>query len=254
MYPYIDLFGKKIGTYGLCMVVGIFLAGWLSLRRGKERGLKTEDLLIVAAFALLFALPCGGILYAFVTYSPSQVWHSVISGDFTVFGGLVFYGGLIGGIIGAMIGIIVAKTKFTVVESSVVPYIPVGHAIGRIGCLLAGCCRGIAYDGPLAIYYQSAVTGVPIDQGYFPVQLLEALINIEICLTLIWIDRKERKPGAVLSSYIGLYAVARFILEYFRGDSIRGIYDGLSTSQWIAIATVVCSLTYFLITPKSYKQ
>ena len=254
MYPYIDLSGRKIGTYGLCMVVGIFLAGWLSLCRGKKRGLKLEDLLIIAAFALLFALPCGGVLYAFVTYSPAQVWQSVISGDFTVFGGLVFYGGLIGGIIGAMIGIIVAKSKFAVIESSVVPYIPVGHAVGRIGCLLAGCCRGMAYDGPLAIYYQSAVTGMPNDQGYFPVQFLEAVINIGICVILICIDKKERKPGVVLSSYIGLYAAARFLLEYFRGDSIRGIYEGLSTSQWIAIATSICSLTYLLITPKSHKQ
>lgn len=246
MYPYIDLFGRKIGTYGLCLVIGIFLAGWLSLRRGRKCGLRLDDLLIIAAFALLFALPCGGILYAFVTYTPIEIWRSVLSGDFSVFGGLVYYGGLTGGIIGANVGIRVAKVRFSVAERSVVPYIPLGHAIGRIGCLLAGCCNGMPYDGPFAVYYPNGLPGSAPGQGYFPVQPLEAIVNLCICAALTAISRKERRSGVILSSYLGFYAVLRFSLEFLRGDSIRGMYGLFSTSQWIAVGMLVCSLVYLL--------
>ena len=246
MYPYIRVFGRVIGTYGLCMTIGIALACILAFQKGRKQGTKLEDILIIGAFALLGGLPSGAILYAFVTFSPAQIWNSVLTGDFSVFGGLVFYGALIGGILGGLIGMSVVKCSFDLVEDSIVPFIPLGHGIGRIGCVMAGCCNGMPYDGPFAIYYPNSVAGLPSDQGYFPVQLVEAVANLCICGVLLWITRKGRKPGVLLSIYLCLYALTRFLLEFLRGDSIRGKYGLFSTSQWIAVLMVVCSITYIL--------
>lgn len=245
MFPYIAVLGRKIGTYGLCMAIGILLAGLLSAHRGRRQGLAVDDLLVIAAFALMFALPCGAILYAFVTFSPEQILHSVLSGDFSVFGGLVFYGGLVGGIFGALIGLRIVGVQFRVVENAVVPYIPVGHAVGRVGCVMAGCCNGMPYDGPFAIYYPRSAAGLSTGQGYFPVQLVEAISNVIICIALLIFARKQRKSCSVLFAYLGLYAVSRFFLEFFRGDSIRGIYYGLSVSQWIALGMLLMCIVFF---------
>ena len=158
----------------------------------------------------------------------------------------MFYGGLAGGFLFALLGIRVAKTEFSLVERSVVPFIPVGHAIGRVGCVMAGCCHGFEYDGFGAIYYPHSITGLSPDQGYFPVQLLEALINVGICLLLLWLDKRLKRKGDLLLSYLGLYAISRFLLEMLRGDSIRGVWNGLSTSQYISIALLAVSVIALL--------
>ena len=246
MHPYINLFGRNIGTYGLCMVAGFSLAVLLSLQKGKPKGLTMEDLLIVGAFALGFALLGGSLLYVFVTYSLVQIWEFVQQGNFDFLsGGIVFYGGLIGGAAGALVGIRVAGCKFELIERSVVPFIPLGHAVGRIGCVMAGCCYGFAYDGPFALHYPNAASGLSPDQGYFPVQPLEALINVGICLFLLRYEKKMKRATNLLFAYLGLYAVSRFFLEMLRGDEIRGAWHTVSTSQIISILLLIVSIVGF---------
>lgn len=237
MYPYITIFGRTFGTYGLCMVLGFFLAGFLAWRKGKTLGIQIEDILLTAAFALLGALVCGGLLYIFVTYSIDQIVEFIRRGEFSFLAsGIVFYGGLIGGVLGALLGIRVAGCSYAGVERAVVPFVPLGHAVGRIGCVMAGCCHGFEYEGLFALYYPNSVSGLDPTQGYFPIQLLEALLNVVVCVVLVILSKKQRKLFSLLFSYFALYAVERFILEFFRGDSIRGIYFSLSSSQWISIA------------------
>ena len=158
---------------------------------------------------------------------------SIIKGDFSLLknGGLVFYGGLIGGIIGAILSSRWQRIDIGKVEWCVVPVLPLGHAIGRIGCLLAGCCHGLEYAGPLA------VNNLLIDTGktYFPIQIVEAVLNLGIFMFLLWYKRRMRPTYYILCVYLFLYSILRFILEFFRGDLIRGSFLMLSTSQWISV-------------------
>ena len=221
----------------------------LAIRHGKRVGLAFEDVIIVAAFAIGFALLGGWLMFIFVTFSISDIIAFIKAGDFSFLqGGIVFYGGLIGGMLSVFFSLKVIKRPFAVVEQCIVPYIPLGHAIGRVGCVMAGCCHGAPYDGPLALYYPNSVLGVDPHQGYFPTQLLEALLNVGICFCLIAYRKKARRSGDILFGYLALYSVVRFILEFFRGDAIRGIAGGLSTSQWISVglfALVVARLLFF---------
>ena len=247
MYPYIDLFGRQIGTYGLFLTGGFISAAILAMYKGKGRGLCMEDLLIVASFSLAGALLCGSLLYVFVTYTPAEIWAFVMAGKFDFLAsGIVFYGGLIGGVIGALLGIRVAGCGFQIIERSVVPFIPLGHAIGRIGCVMAGCCYGCAYNGPFALYYPYAITGISPEQGCFPVQPVESLLNIGICLFLLWYERKMKQVSDLLFMYLGMYAVTRFFLEKLRGDGIRGIWNHISTSQIISIVLLGVSVVGFV--------
>ena len=243
MYPFIYFCDRPIGTYGICMLLGVFLAGFFALRKGKKHGLIIEDVLIIGAFALGIGLFCGGLMYVFVTYSISQILSFIRQGDFRFLtSGIVFYGGLIGGLIGGILGIRVAKCKFSVIERTVVPFIPFGHAIGRVGCVMSGCCHGFEYEGPFALYYPNSVSGLSPHQGYFPVQPLESLINVGICIMLLLYEKRMKRKGQLLFLYLGLYSIARFFLEMLRGDAIRGVWNGLSTSQYISIVLLCGSI------------
>ena len=249
MYPFISILGRKIGLYGLCMALSFCLAGFCAYRKGRHRGLCWEDLMLTAALALGGALICGGALYICVTYSWAQVVDFIRQGDFRFLGsGIVFYGGLTGGILGALLGIHIAGCGMETVERSVVPFVPLGHAIGRLGCVLAGCCHGFPYNGPLALHYPNSVLGLSVEQGYFPVQPLESLVNLCICAFLNWYEKRVSRAADVLFAYLGLYSFARFFLEMLRGDSLRGLWAGLSTSQWISVGLLlICILRLFIV-------
>jgi len=248
MYPFIYVFGKTIGTYGICMAVALLLAFFLAYRDGKKWGFRFEDLLIVGAMTFGFILIGANLLYIIVTYSWDQIVAMVKAGDFSFIGnGLVFYGGLIGGFFGCLLGIRLAGCRFETVETCVVPYLPLAHAIGRIGCLLGGCCYGFEYDGCLAVHYHQSIPGINPEQGYFPTQLLEAVLNVGVFLTLLAIRSRKRKTGQLLAAYAGIYGVVRFIVEFFRGDAIRGHLLVFSTSQWISLGLMAASILFFVI-------
>lgn len=248
MFPYLNLLGRTAGTYGICMALGFLLAGALSVKSYKKQGHPPEDVYIVAAVAVAVALLFGNGLYIIVTYPAEYILTCIQKWDFSfIGGGIVFYGGLIGGIAGGFLGARIARAKAGHLLCAIVPYIPLGHAVGRIGCLLAGCCYGMEYTGPLAVYYPNSILNVSPDQGYFPVQPLEAGVNVLICLLLLQIRKHIRDKGLLLPIYLMLYSVCRFSLEFLRGDRHRGIYFGLSLSQWISVGILLVSGAVILV-------
>lgn len=247
MRPYLYIFGLPIASYGLCMTLGIFLAAVLSFLKGRREGLVIEDIIITAALAMGCGILGGGGLYVFVTYSMEEIINFLRQGDFSFIGGIVFYGGLIGGIGGGLLGIWLARCPFDLAARSIVPFIPLGHAVGRIGCVMGGCCYGFDYDGPFALYYPNSLTGLDPLQGHFPVQPLEALLNVGICIFLLYLDKKLKNGFHLLFSYLGLYAITRFCLEFLRGDSIRGVWAVFSTSQWVSLGLLIGCISYFAV-------
>ena len=120
--------------------------------------------------------------------------------------------------------------------------IPLFHVFGRIGCALGGCCYGIESEFGYTIYNNyllPEVNGV----NRFPVQLTEAAINLIIFLILLFMYKRNRMQEKLIYCYMIMYPIARFILEFLRGDIIRGIWFGLSTSQWISIILFVFAIS-----------
>lgn len=147
---------------------------------------------------------------------------------------------------GALLGIRIAGCSLQLIEHSVIPFVPLGHAVGRIGCVMAGCCHGFEYDGLFALYYPNSVSGLSPDQGYFPVQPLESLINVGICLILLWFEKRMKRATGLLFVYLGLYSISRFFLEMLRGDAVRGVWNGFSTSQIISMVLLCVSIVGLL--------
>ncbi|MGI6695804.1 MAG: prolipoprotein diacylglyceryl transferase [Christensenellales bacterium] len=244
MYPILSVFGLHIPVYGLCLALGILLSAVIGYSRAKRVGIGIYDLLIVLASSALPAVIGSRTFYTFITYSTSQI--SVIIRDgkwlYLFSAGQIFYGGLIGGIFGGILAIRLLKEDPAPFIYALVPCIPLAHAVGRIGCFFAGCCHGLPYQGFLAI----PITLGGLTQSYFPLQLVEAVFLLSLSVILFRLSEGLNSSTTLLRVYLMSYALIRFVLEFYRGDSSRGIWLGFSTSQWISMLLLLLTLARWM--------
>lgn len=234
MNRFFHIFTINIPAYGFFMALALIIGGVLAIQRGKRVGIDPNDTQIIVATCFCGALLGGGGLYLFTMYGWKQLWIWIRNGNFSFFRncGLVFYGGLIGGFLFLPLGMKISGEKRLVnMTNAYVPIIPLGHGIGRIGCLFAGCCYGLRYNGVGAVHLAEAGIHYPV----FPIQLLEAGLIFSLSFSLVRLARHNPRGLCLLCVYLLCYGVERFVLEFFRGDLIRGSVAGLSTSQWISL-------------------
>jgi phosphatidylglycerol:prolipoprotein diacylglycerol transferase len=131
------------------------------------------------------------------------------------------------------------------------PGIALGQAIGRLGCLSAGCCYGKPTQLPWGITftepYSAENVGVPLNVPLHPTQIYESIGAFLLFLYLMWRLKQKHFTGQIILEYLGLYAIFRFVIEFYRGDEDRGfmLHGLLSTSQFIGILTVVAAAIAF---------
>lgn len=256
MYPFIDVFGLfKLPTYGLLGAVGAIAGVCLLLFRKNHYNIKREDLLFTACFAAAGVIVGAKLLYAITVISPylkSSRDFSFIETIQIFFGGYVFYGGLIGGILAGMLYGKIYKIPPLALADIFAPSIPLIHAFGRVGCFMAGCCFGMPSERFGVLF--SAVGGAPQGIRLFPIQLVESGINFLVFALLLIYSIKKRPMGSVCGLYISIYAIERFILEYFRYDTARGSALGISTSQWISLALLPIGIALIVTSFKKEKK
>lgn len=240
MLPQIHIFGKEIGTYALCGVIGILLAGGLFCYLLKKRGQCSDEGVLLLIAAAVGCVLGSHLLYGLTNLRLFQAFTAVTSfkeGLYVlgkIFGGGVFYGGLIGGLIAAFLYL--KKRRLDVAEFSDCGAIciPLFHSFARGGCFLAGCCYGIECEWGFSSEFNPFIPEV-VGIRRFPTPLLEASLNLVLFVFLLLIRGRKKLHGALIYVYLLLYAVIRFLVEFLRGDDIRGIWLGVSTSQWISI-------------------
>lgn len=256
MFPGFTLFGKFISSYVLCTLAGIFTACPLAIARYKKRGGNDISMIFVFLFGGLGCVIGMHLLYGITNI---QHWHILLKaadfGDFftrvqVIFGGSVFYGGLIGGLIAGGISMKVQKLPFDITTDCAAPSIALFHGFGRIGCFLGGCCYGIEWEH--GITYTNSLIESANGVARFPVQLCEAGFEFALFAVLSALLYKDKFKGKLLALYLLIYPVGRFLLEFLRGDEYRGSLFGLSTSQLISIAFFVGSSVFLII--KSLKK
>ena len=260
MFPSVHIGDLEIPLYGIIFLAGMALAILIARKFCMRVSLPKPDLLYGALYSFIGILIGSKIVYC-ITMFPKliKIWDLVDKAypnffSKTVyiltflFGGYVYYGGLIGAVVFVYIYCRQYKVDFVAFVDVFAVMIPFVHGIGRIGCFLAGCCYGIEYHGIFAVQfpYQEGVpelSKVP----RFPVQLFEAGLNFIFFGVLLFLFLKVGlRGGRVLGAYLVYYSIVRFILEYLRGDKIRGSVGVLSTSQIISIVLLPIGI-YLLI-------
>lgn len=252
MLPYIQVFGKVLPTYGVLGILGVLLGLALALVRCKRFGLSRDDCMYLYVFSALGAMVGAKLLYLLtvlpqliadlplLTRAPELFWERYVSG------GMVFYGGLAGAIVGAVIMARIFRWRLTSFFPVLVPAFPLIHGIGRIGCFCAGCCYGIQVPVGWGVSFTQALAA-PNHVPLLPIQLIEAGVEFLLCIVLLVCAERNVRPLRLLAIYFLSYAPARFVLEYFRGDAIRGSFWVLSTSQWLSIVTLAAGVLLMVL-------
>lgn len=248
MYPLIEIFGRTVGTYAIMGAIGLFAAVFAAIRLAKRFGIGFEDIVLLTVSVGVGLFIGAHLLFGVTNYRyVFEAFRTLGDVDFSVtldilrfaFGGMVYYGGLLGALIAAAIHVKVSKTlKKGEVFDILAVVIPLFHTFGRIGCFLGGCCYG-AESSFGFIVHQNIVNPAIVGVRRLPIQLIESGCNFLLFLVLLFLFRKKRLPGRLIYVYLAVYSVVRFILEFFRGDSIRGLWFGLSTSQWVSIGIFI---------------
>lgn len=246
MYPYIYLGSFELPVYGMIIIIS-FIAGLVICSTlGKVYGIHSRYIVCSGSFAAAGLLLGAKILYA-LTKLPAYIsgydLYSKLSfyekADF-LFGGYVFYGGLIGAAFGVLMFCHVFHFDKGTFLNILTPLIPFAQSFGRVGCFFGGCCYGMEYHGFFAVQFPYNELSPDLNlYPRFPVQLVEAVLCFILFIILFLYTRKKAPlKGASFGIYLISYGAIRFILEFFRGDAIRGIWFKLSTSQWISLVLI----------------
>jgi len=220
----IDLFGHHmaVSTYGLLVAIGVMGGIYLGYRNAKRVGLRTDDFLDLSFWGLVVALASSRLMFVLTNLDRfrNDYWKVFAIWE----GGLVFYGGVIGGCGLGLYLMWRRKLPFLRSADVLAPMLSLGHAFGRLGCYMAGCCWGKTCPKPVgvefgqqSVVYENLVARRQIDPAVssttaplHPVQLYESLGEIVM-----------RTDGTIFFSYLALYAVLRSVTELFRGDAAR---------------------------------
>ncbi len=228
---------RAVYWYGIMAALGflVSLLYWnaTSRRVGLPHGIGSD---------LSFAAIVGGILGARAMYvAANWGYFSENPGEIIRIdqGGLVFYGGFIAASL-AIIGMArVRKIPVLKLGDFAISALPLGHAFGRIGCLLNGCCYGSACDLPWALF--------TADRWRHPVQGYEALFNLALFFFLRHRLLKEKSYGWLIATYLIAYGAWRFFIEFWRGDARMPGFLGLDAAQTLSLALVLTGAILALI-------
>jgi phosphatidylglycerol:prolipoprotein diacylglycerol transferase len=245
MHPILFRIGDwPVYSYGVLLALAYLAGLQLAVVRARRWGLNAARVMDLGIYLIIAALVGAKLMlvatdFDYFRSQPRELLSLVRAGG-------VFYGGLIGAF---FVGVwLVRRYQLQVWTTAdlMAPGIALGHVVGRLGCLLAGCCYGRPTDVPWGITFtdpSAAVNvGTPLHVELHPTQLYDAGAELVILGFLLATERRGRTfAGRTFWLYILLYAISRFVIEFYRGDP-RGIVMGYSTSQFVSIVLVPVSL------------
>ena len=229
--------------YGLMIAIGILVAYVTAEYRAKKHGLDPDKIFYLVIWAVVGGFAGAKVLYFLTRLKDIMENPRVL---FDLADGFVVYGGIIGGIFSAMAYCKIKKMPFLKYFDLVMPSVALAQGFGRIGCFLAGCCYGRETDSALGIVFHNS-SYAPNDVKLLPTQLISSGLDFLLCAVLILLDRKKKGDGQIAGAYLVLYSIGRFILEFYRGDLIRGNVGALTTSQFIAIFVAMAGVVMIAV-------
>ncbi len=250
MHPILfEIGGFPVYTYGLLLAAAYLLGLQFALRRARSAGLDPNRVMDLGIWIIVSALVGAKLLLLIVefdqfTRDPAELLNLARSGG-------VFYGGLIAAVAVALWYLRRHRMPMWTVTDVFAPGIALGHVIGRLGCLFAGCCFGRPTNVPWAITFTNEFAarnvGTPLGIPLHPTQLYEAGAELLILILLLVTERRGRVfPGRTFWLYMLLYAISRFVIEIYRGDP-RGMVGDFSTSQFVSLILAPLSIIMLVV-------
>jgi len=241
-------------SYGVLLAAAYLLGLQFAIVRARTRGLDARRVMDLGIWIIVSALLGAKLMLLVVdfrrfTQSPRDLLELARSAG-------VFYGGLIAAVVVAVYYLRRHGLPLWTTTDVFAPGIALGPIVGRLGCLMAGCCFGRPTSVPWAITFHNPVAaanvGTPLGEPLHPTQLYEAGAELLILAFLLRLEKLGRPfPGRTFWSYILVYAISRFIIEFYRGDS-RGMIGPLSTSQFVSAILVPVAIVMLVVLGRRY--
>ncbi len=246
MYPrLLELGPITLYSYGVLLAAAYLLGLKLAMVRARRAGLDPARVMDLGIYIIISALVGAKLMLLVVDFryfasNPRELLDLLRSGG-------VFYGGLILAVVVAFWYMARHRLPLWRTSDMFAPGIALGHVVGRLGCLLAGCCFGRPTELPWAITFTdpfaASNVGTPLNVPLHPTQLYEAGAELAILLFLLATETRGKTfPGRTFWGYLLLYGVSRFVIEFFRGDDRGMVFDTLSTSQFVSVLLVPLSV------------
>jgi phosphatidylglycerol:prolipoprotein diacylglycerol transferase len=232
----------KIHSFGLMMALSFLVSTILGGREFKRRGLDPDHANEAGLGAMI-----GGVLGAKIYYLVDHFSELLADpkGMLTAFGsGLTWYGGLIGGALGAILVARMRGIPLALFCDIAAPILPLGYAIGRMGCFLNGDDYGRVSEVPWAMAFPRGTPETPPGVRVHPTQLYEVVAGIGMFLLLSRLKDRIPRPGALFGLYLLLAGLERFLVEFVRTNE-PGLL-GLTTAQWISVGLMLLGVILYM--------
>ena len=249
MYPkLLELGPFTLHTYGLFLAIAFIVGIWITGRNARKEGIDGDSVWNLGLVVLCATLVGSKLLLLITDFSYYATNPREIFSISTLRSMGVFYGGFLLSLGAAVWYARKRRLPAWRLSDCIAPGIALGQALGRLGCLAAGCCYGAPTDVPWAIrftdHYAAENMGTPLDIHLHPTQIYESAGTLIIFGFLMWRLSRRHTAGHIFLEYLGLYAVLRFVIEFFRADERGDVFNGLlSTSQFIAVLIFAAAIS-----------
>ncbi len=243
MHPILIEIGSiTIYSYGFFVAAAFLLGLGVATWQAKIKGLDYSMVPDLGFYLIIGAIVGSRLLYILI--HPLYFWeHPLYIIQFWK-GGLVFLGGAILATIAAVVYLRYKKQSFWDWADAFSPGIAAGQALGRIGCLMAGCCYGKTCSLPWSIKFTNPNTLAPAGMPLHPTQIYHSLAGIITFSLLLFFRKRLRNSGQLFALLMIFYGIFRVFIEFFRGD-YRGIVWIMSTTQLLAMGLIILGIAIF---------
>lgn len=241
-----------LASYGLCLFLAIVVGAVASARLGRLLAPARwwwRQCFLLALIGLLGAKLLHGLVLVLGGLPPAGAARSALGA------GGVWLGGPVLALCVFVPLVRSAGLEWRSVARPLLVALPLAHAVGRVGCLLAGCCFGTHSSLPFAVIYShpaALAMGAPPGVALHPVPLYEAMLELGNAALLLWAFRRQCCARTMLAAWLALYGCQRFALEFLRGDE-RGLWWGISTSQWLCMLMLLAAIALIARVPRQMR-
>ncbi|MHB8527468.1 MAG: prolipoprotein diacylglyceryl transferase [Candidatus Acidiferrales bacterium] len=237
--------GIPVYTYGVLVATGVLLGLWYARHYAPQAGIDPERVWNLGIYMVLIGLVTAKVWLLIVeggyySHHPSEIFTLA-----TLQSGGTFYGGLIGAFVVAALYTHFQRIPFLPLADCYSAGLPLGHAIGRLGCFAAGCCYGKPTWLPWGVVFTNPraaeLVGTPLNIPLHPTQLYESAAEFMNFLILVFLAKKQRFAGELLATYMVLYGIERGLIEFVRGDPDRTLFlrGRFSLMQVVSLALIL---------------
>ncbi len=236
MYPILFEIGNiTIYTYGTILYINLIISIFLATKFATKFEVDKDKVFVAIFIVVLFLYLGGKISYTLFNQNNKDFMDFLVKVIIPTQSGLTILGAIAFSIIGIYLSSVILKLNFLRLADLLGFISPLSLSIGRIGCLMAGCCYG--KESSWGIFLHGAVR--------YPTQAMESFLSLILFVYFLFISKKQKYfEGKYFFGFIMGYSVIRFIVEFYRESKV--VFLGLSWAQIFSIIFAIFSLMIFL--------